>query len=86
MSFRSILPLISLLLRLALVLVLAVMVLAIDWGGGVEQILEEYVEGRAEELRKLGIIPTERKKISVSMHYFATHPFGRDYRQDVVSV
>ena len=46
--------------------------------------LEEYVSGREAQAKVLGVLPRGRKPVDVSFHYLATHPFGRDYRQDAL--
>jgi len=48
--------------------------------------LNEYVAGREAQARTLGVLPRGRQPIDVSFHYLATHPFGRDYRQDALTV
>lgn len=45
-------------------------------------IFDDYIEGRRIQSQLQGVLPRGRKPIDISMHYFLNHPFGRDYRQD----
>lgn len=50
-----------------------------------QDVLTEYIEARELQARILGVLPRSwRKPIDVSVHYFLTHPLGRDYRQDAL--
>jgi hypothetical protein len=61
------------------------------WNAGFDQrqlqeSLDEYVTGREAQAKLLGVLPRGRRPIDVSMHYFLTHPLGRDYRQDPLTM
>lgn len=48
-------------------------------------VLEDYIHTREVQSKLQGILPRDRKPIEISFHTFFTHPFGRDYRQEVIS-
>jgi len=61
------------------------------WNAGfdlrqLQESLDEYVAGREAQAKLLGVLPRGRRPIDVSMHYFLTHPLGRDYRQDPLTM
>jgi hypothetical protein len=45
-------------------------------------IFDDYIEGRKIQSQLQGVLPRGRKPIDISLHYFLNHPLGRDYRQD----
>eukprot|EP01041_Mallomonas_annulata_P012865 gene12865-27132_t len=51
-----------------------------------QQSLDEYIDARTEQCRAQGILPRGRRPIAVSMHMLAMHPFGRDHRQEPLSL
>lgn len=48
--------------------------------------LDEYLESREAQAKLVGVLPRGRKPIDISLHYFANHPLGKDYRQDALSL
>lgn len=48
--------------------------------------LDEYLESREAQARLVGVLPRGRKPIDVSVHFFANHPLGKDYRQDSLTL
>jgi hypothetical protein len=48
--------------------------------------LEEYLDSREAQAKLVGVLPRGRKPFDVSVHYFASHPLGKDYRQDALSL
>lgn len=63
---------------------------AVTWSAGYDErqlldSLDEYIAGREAQAKLVGVLSRGRKPIDVSFHYFAAHPFGRDYRQDVLT-
>lgn len=48
--------------------------------------MEEYLDNREAGAKLVGVLPRGRKPIDVSIHVFATHPFGKDYRQDALTI
>ena len=48
--------------------------------------LNEYLETREAQARLVGVLPKGRKPIDVSVHFFANHPLGKDYRQDSLTL
>lgn len=49
-------------------------------------VLDEYIAGREAQAKVAGVLSRGRKPVSVSVHCFAGHPLGRDYRQDPLGV
>lgn len=48
--------------------------------------LDEYLESREAQAKLVGVLPRGRKPVDVSIHYFANHPLGKDYRQDALTL
>ena len=46
--------------------------------------LDDYLRLREAQLRVLGVLPRSRRPVSICFHSFLLHPFGKDYRQDVL--
>ena len=46
--------------------------------------LDDYIRLRDTQLRVHGVLPRNRKPISICFHTYLHHVFGKDYRQDVL--
>jgi hypothetical protein len=48
--------------------------------------LDDYLDGREDHYKLLGVLSRGRKPIDISFHTMLYHPLGRDYRQEPLGV
>eukprot|EP01038_Epipyxis_sp_PR26KG_P008311 gene8311-11244_t len=63
----------------------------LSWNANIQKLkletaIRHYVDNKIAEAKVVGIVSRERKPIDVSIHWFLSHPLGRDYKQEPLGV